>query len=246
MHRLAIFDIDGTLTDTNGIDDECYCAAVGEALGISPSEIDWAGAAHVTDSEIFRYLCGVHGRGEPPASAFGDARARFVDRLTAALAREPARFTAISGAVNALRAIQEDGWCVALATGGWGASARLKLRAAGIELPDAVLACADDAASRADIVRIAWKRAEKFYGHRFEHVVSIGDGVWDVTTAMSLGLPFIGIASGARASALRDAGARQVLPNYETLNDFLGALSAGLPNRSPQPRTASAPRAPSG
>jgi phosphoglycolate phosphatase-like HAD superfamily hydrolase len=226
MHRLAVFDIDGTLTDTNGVDDECYCVAVGEALGILPSEIDWAGAAHVTDSEIFRYLCGVHGRGEPPASAFDNARARFVERLTAALAREPARFTAIPGAPKAIRAIQEAGWSVALATGGWGASARLKLRAAGIDLPDAVLACADDAASRADIVRIARQRAENFYGRRFERVVSIGDGVWDVTTAMSLGLPFIGIAAGGRAAALRDAGAQTVFQDYETLNEFLAALSA--------------------
>jgi phosphoglycolate phosphatase-like HAD superfamily hydrolase len=226
MTRLAIFDIDGTLTDTNGVDDECYRSAVSETLGIPASSIDWTGAAHVTDSEIFQFLCGVHGQGLPPDSALARARTRFIDLLTTALASEPTRFAEVAGAAAAIAAIRGNGWCVALATGGWGPSARLKLRAARIALPDEVLACADDAASREDIVRIARRRAEDFYGRRFQHVVSIGDGVWDVTTAAALELPFIGIGSGDRAAALRTAGATVVLPNYEILNDVLDALDA--------------------
>src|SRR3954467_2355128 len=35
---LALFDIDGRLTDTKTIDDECYCVAVGEALGLTPAK----------------------------------------------------------------------------------------------------------------------------------------------------------------------------------------------------------------
>lgn len=80
MNRLAIFDIDGTLTDTNGVDDECYRAAVGEAIGVAEGDIDWSGAAHVTDSEIFQWLCRVHGRGVPSASFIAEARSRFVER----------------------------------------------------------------------------------------------------------------------------------------------------------------------
>lgn len=30
MRRLAVFDIDGTLTDTNAVDDACYLRAVAD------------------------------------------------------------------------------------------------------------------------------------------------------------------------------------------------------------------------
>src|SRR5439155_18578760 len=73
VNRLAIFDIDGTLTDTNGVDDDCYRIAIAEALGVAPSAIDWSGAAHVTDSEIFRWLCAVHRRTEPSADELARA-----------------------------------------------------------------------------------------------------------------------------------------------------------------------------
>jgi hypothetical protein len=34
MKQLAIFDIDGTLTDTNAVDDECYLRAVSDVLDL--------------------------------------------------------------------------------------------------------------------------------------------------------------------------------------------------------------------
>jgi len=40
-NSLVIFDIDGTLTDTNAVDDECYCRAVADVLGLNSSEIDF-------------------------------------------------------------------------------------------------------------------------------------------------------------------------------------------------------------
>src|SRR4051812_11629393 len=168
MNRLAIFDIDGTLTDTTGVDDDCYRTTVAKALGVSASAIDWSGALHVTDSEIFRWLCTAHGREEPTLTAIARARSEFTQGLTQALRDAPDRFAAIGGAATMLQVLEAEGWRVALATGGWGPSARLKLRAAGISLDDTLFACADDAASRADIVRVALKRAELFYKSEFE------------------------------------------------------------------------------
>jgi phosphoglycolate phosphatase-like HAD superfamily hydrolase len=231
MNRLAIFDIDGTLTDTNGVDDEAYRTAVSAAIEVAPEIIDWSGALHVTDAEIFRHLCTVHGRGEPSAELMSRARAQFVELLTSTLRDEPDRFVEIRGAATMLDRLANEGWSVALATGGWGPSARLKLRAAGIEINDALLACADDGVSRADIVRLARQRAESVYGTRFDRVVSVGDGVWDVATAASLELPFVGIAGGEKAGRLRSAGARTVFPDYRELAEFLSALSTAEPPR---------------
>ena len=59
---------------------------------VAPSEIDWSGASHVTDAEIFKYLCEVRGRDEPSADQMARARSQFVDRLTASLEENPNRF----------------------------------------------------------------------------------------------------------------------------------------------------------
>ena len=232
MNKLAIFDIDGTLTDTNGVDDECFCLTIADALGLAPSAIDWSGAAHVTDAEIFRHLCKVHGRREPSVDEMSRARELFVERLRVEIDRAPLRFASIGGAVAMLAQLEERGWNVAVATGGWGPSARLKLKNAGLSIDDAVFACADDARSRADIVQLAWARAELFYRQQFDRVVSIGDGVWDVSTAIELDLPFVGIASGNRAERLRDAGANAVLEDYTDPDAFWSMLeTATTPRR---------------
>lgn len=233
MNRLAIFDVDGTLTDTNGVDDDCYRTTIAEALGVAESAIDWSGAAHVTDSEIFRWLCAAHRRSEPSADEMARARSRFVHRLSAQLDEAPNRFTAIHGASAMLGRVVEHGWSIAVATGGWGPSARLKLEAAELAIDDAVFACADDGGSRADIVQLARERAETFYARRFDRVVSIGDGVWDVQTAIALDVPFVGIGKGARADQLRMAGANVVLPDYSDLGGFMTALeNARCPMRA--------------
>jgi beta-phosphoglucomutase-like phosphatase (HAD superfamily) len=54
--RLAIFDIDGTLTATNEVDDECFLRAVSETLGVDCGAVDWSDMPHVTDSAIARSL----------------------------------------------------------------------------------------------------------------------------------------------------------------------------------------------
>jgi len=51
MH-LVVFDIDGTLTDTNKVDGVCYWQAVREVLGLAQEQPDWSGFRHVTDVGI--------------------------------------------------------------------------------------------------------------------------------------------------------------------------------------------------
>jgi phosphoglycolate phosphatase-like HAD superfamily hydrolase len=223
VNRLAIFDIDGTLTDTNGVDDDCYRAAVADALDIDPGVYDWAKAAHITDAGIFQWVAGELGRPAPSSAETDRAIATLGEQLAAVCEREPHRFAEIAGARAALSAMQAEGWCVAVATGCWGVSARLKLRAAGIEVPGEVVACADDAIARADIVQLAQRRAERHYDRTFDRVVSLGDGPWDVRAAIELNMPFIGM--GGRESELRELGASTVLRDYRDLDAFRRALS---------------------
>jgi beta-phosphoglucomutase-like phosphatase (HAD superfamily) len=50
--KLAIFDIDGTLTETNKVDNECFVKAFADSHNITGIETDWTRYKHVTDSGI--------------------------------------------------------------------------------------------------------------------------------------------------------------------------------------------------
>jgi phosphoglycolate phosphatase-like HAD superfamily hydrolase len=224
--RLAIFDIDGTLTATNAVDDECYLRAVGEALHVDCSGVDWSETPHVTDSAIARHLwTRRHGRA-PEQRDLDGLQQRFLTILREELARAPHRFVAIDGAVDILHQLRSAGWHVALATGAWRESAATKLRAAGVAATDVPMACADDAESREDIVRLAWQKAEAATGKHFRRVVSVGDASWDVRTARSLGLPFVGVGTGVAEARLRAAGATTILPHLRDAPAVVGALSS--------------------
>jgi phosphoglycolate phosphatase-like HAD superfamily hydrolase len=224
VNSLAIFDIDGTLTDTNAVDDACYRSAVAETLGLAEGAIDWTGTPHFTDSGIFDWLFAKHHRKVPSDDDIRAARERLTELLTAAVENSPRQFAPIVGSPRVFGHLASNGWRVSIATGCWRPSALMKLRAAGIDVDDALIACADDAASRADIVTASLKRAQNFYGCDFSRVVSIGDGVWDVATASELELPFIGVGRGDRRVRLEHAGARVVIEDYSDLTAFMSAL----------------------
>src|SRR5262245_28705167 len=100
--RLVLFDIDGTLTATNEVDDRCYLRALGEALGNAPVDTDWAGYPEVTDSGIAWAAFQAH-RGAPPSAEALDAlRERFVALLREEVGRDPALCRALPGAAAVL------------------------------------------------------------------------------------------------------------------------------------------------
>jgi phosphoglycolate phosphatase-like HAD superfamily hydrolase len=220
--RLALFDIDGTLTATNEVDDECYTEAVAAELGVSASQIDWSDAPHITDTGIARWLWTWHRERLPTETELYAIKARFVTLLHERFRSQPDRFLAVAGAAQSLPRLRADGWALALATGGWGESARMKLRAA--RLPIAMpLFCSDHAFTREQIIALAWEHAARSAGGPFERVVSIGDGVWDLTAASILDMPFVGVGVGAKAHRLSALGASHVLEHlqYHPLRESL-------------------------
>ncbi|MCC5668027.1 HAD family hydrolase [Nostoc sp. CHAB 5784] len=63
--KLVMFDIDGTLTESNSLDDESYLQALHEVFGFSEILSDWTSYTHVTDAcilnsvdrKVLRSLC---------------------------------------------------------------------------------------------------------------------------------------------------------------------------------------------
>jgi phosphoglycolate phosphatase-like HAD superfamily hydrolase len=224
--QLAIFDLDGTLTRTTRVDEVCYVRAVRQELGIADIDNDWSKYTHSTDSgitaEIFQTRFG-----RPPRP---DELARVQERFFALLAEtfrtQLGSCTETTGAAAAVRLLRSHPhWRIALATGGWRASALLKVQLAGFEFDAIPAAFADDSPAREEIIALAQSRAREAYGQDdFTRVVYIGDALWDVRSARRLGLPFLGIGRGRGAQRLLADGASAVLPDFSDFDRLLQAL----------------------
>jgi phosphoglycolate phosphatase-like HAD superfamily hydrolase len=225
--NLAIFDIDGTLTETNTVDDICFVQALADAHAITEINTNWMEYQYVTDSGIIFQI--FHERfGRPPDE--GDLKSFkscLMNLLEAHRAKDSSLFAEVPGASRALtRLSEEKEWAVALATGCWRDSAELKLKAASIQTEHLPAAFAEHGLSREAILQMALSQAKQSYGQSsFERIVSVGDGLWDVQAATNLGIPFVGVGKGDRGRRLRQAGATHVLESYsdyEQLIDCLG------------------------
>lgn len=237
--QLAIFDVDGTLTQTRRVDAECFVRAFAEELGITLSD-NWADYASPTDSGITQQVYEERFGRRPADEELARLQRRFLALLSEAFARSSESCSAVDGAAAALKRLaQPADWRIAIATGGWRASALLKLRTARLDVTDVPAAFADDDVSRDAIVRTAVARAAAHHGNAtFDRIVYIGDGIWDVHTAARLQLPFLGVGNQRRAARLRQAGAGRVIEDFVDFERFLEALQAAAIPGGPPPDSA--------
>jgi phosphoglycolate phosphatase-like HAD superfamily hydrolase len=211
----VLFDVDGTLCDTDEVDGRCYREAAGVALGLPPEHIDWSEAPDRTDSGIARWLWTVFRKRAPTSEEQLLLRRDFVERLRSELLLRPSRFGCIPGAPRLVRELSDSGIPTGIGTGGWRPSAELKLTAAGLDA-SILHATADDHETRTAIFSLARLRTA---GTAWKgRTLLIGDSVWDVDTARRLEWGFLGVGSGAAAEALRSAGAARVIPDYQGID----------------------------
>ncbi|MBH8574647.1 HAD family hydrolase [Nostocaceae cyanobacterium CENA369] len=224
--KLVIFDIDGTLTNTYKIDEDCFVNALKSELKISDINRNWAEYTHVTDSGITQQIF-IEKLGRIPSNEeVARIKIRFVNLLQEACNHNQDLFSEISGSANLLAnlCLTRD-WCVAIATGGWRESAELKLQKANLKIESIPLASADDGISRTDIVNTAIVKAKNIYKiDNFKKIVFVGDGTWDVKVAYQLSIAMIGIGSGKVAQTLLNVGATKVIKDFTDLNYFIKIL----------------------
>ena len=220
--RLVIFDIDGTLTQTMKADEECFVCSLAEVCGFSDVDTDWSRYKHATDSGVFREIYESRTGRPPSPSEISRFRQHFI-RLLAQVSFGAA-FAPVTGAPLLLSRLADSADLrVALATGGWRDSARLKMTSAGLCYDDYPAASSDDALDRESIIRLSMQRAAERYG-RVGSTVYVGDGVWDARACRSVGIPFIGIATDGRAARLSAEGAVCVFPDFSDTDLFLSRL----------------------
>ncbi|MGW2772561.1 HAD family hydrolase [Streptomyces olivaceoviridis] len=216
MDRAAVFDVDGTLVDTNHLHVVTWWEAFRQA-------------GHDVPMHAVHRAVGL-GSADLVAHLLGDDRDRDQDAAlsaahTALYGQYFDRLPALPGAGELLRRLHGDGWTVLLATSASGAELGALRRA--IDADDAIAATAS-----ADDVREG-KPAPEPVQHALElagvpasRAVFVGDTVWDMRAGSKAGVRCLGVLCGGIPRAdLEEAGAEAV---YADPADLLARL-AGSP-----------------
>ncbi|WP_031027575.1 HAD family hydrolase [Streptomyces sp. NRRL WC-3725] len=213
MERAAVFDVDGTLVDTNHLHVVTWWEAFRQA-------------GHEVPMHAVHRAVGL-GSADLVAHLLGDDRdpdqdAELSAAHTALYGQYFDRLPALPGAGELLRRLHGDGWTVVLATSASGAELGALRRA--IDADDAIAATAS-----ADDVREG-KPAPEPVEHALElagvpasRAVFVGDTVWDMRAGSKAGVRCVGVlCGGIPRTDLEEAGAEEV---YADPADLLARLA---------------------
>jgi HAD superfamily hydrolase (TIGR01509 family) len=216
----ALFDVDGTLVDTNYLHSVTWWEAFRQAgYQVSMAEIHRAigmGSGQLLDKLL-------------PADRDEEADADIRAAHTALYAQYWSRLQPLPGAADLLRACKRRGLAVILASSA--DEAEFKVLRAVLDAEDAIDAATfagdvDTSKPAPDLVQVALDKA----GAPAGEAVFTGDTVWDVEACQKAGVRCIGVLSGGVSrDELTTAGAAEV---YRDPADLLAALSASLLGRN--------------
>jgi len=186
-----MFDIDGTLVDSNAFDGPLFAEAFRTELDVIVDQT-WQSYQHVTDSGILDEVLRTSGADLEYSNAYERVKARFIELVQNYISNQPDGLKPIPGAPELIHTLRlHPGVTTAFATGGWRETAEAKLRSAGIAFEDTPFATASDAISRTAIMRLAEQRA--LSATRFTNRTYFGDGPWDKAASAQLGYDFVAI-----------------------------------------------------
>lgn len=237
--RLLLFDIDGTLIDTEGAGlisfSEAFYLAFPEHRGRRFPSLELGGA---TDHGLIMHLFDHFGLEDLPHH-----RSRFFESYTGQLAASLEHFSkdgrgrllpGVTGLLDALA--EDDSVALAVLTGNTEAGARVKLRHFQIDHHFPVGAYGDDHHDRNELGPIALERARHRFGREFraDEIVVIGDTLRDIACARAFGARVVAVATGAATRAELAAASPDVLLNdFSDLEKVLAALRSVF--SSPEP-----------
>ncbi len=216
--NLALFDIDGTVTDHEQQFDGLYVGIVRAALDNPPIDTDWGAYPNATDSGITDALFREHKGRAPTVEELAAIRRSY----RAMILDAQGVGGVIAGIASAWQALEDAGWKVAFATGNWDPIGRAKMQRADLTTEHWPLAGADCGMERGTILETGVRRAEAHYATTAERVVYLGDASWDLITTRALAMPFVAV--GKRYATLRSAGATHGLADYEDRDAFFRAM----------------------
>jgi len=245
-HGWIFFDIDGTLLYARGSGRAAFRQAFDEALGWEQSveHINFHGA---TDLDVFRKICAERGERSTPETeqAFFECLAPALDEkmkqnppevfpnignILAELSGHWKNVDAVSPPRSNDRKNNRppgsSGWKLGIVTGNIEATAKLKLKHAGLLefFDERGFGCGCDHEDRVEIARHAWERAGKP-----SRAVLIGDTPSDINAAKANGMVSIAVATGGfDFQTLEKAGADFVFEDFTDTGRLLSILESGM------------------
>jgi phosphoglycolate phosphatase len=211
-----LFDIDGTLIDTGGAGAASWRLAFDELYGI-PADIGQFTDAGMTDPDVGRKtFVAVLGR-EPERKEFTRLMERRLYYLHQTVA-ESKGYRVLPGVDELLPKLITDGYLTGLVTGNVEAAAHIKLHRANLNRFFSFGGYGSDSNDRAEVTRVAIKRAAWVFGGDVtaQQAISLGDTPRDADAAHAAGIKCIGVASGHfDVQQLRDGGADYVIGSLE-------------------------------
>ncbi|MEV6807396.1 HAD family hydrolase [Streptomyces sp. NPDC051132] len=216
MERAAVFDVDGTLVDTNHLHVVTWWEAFRQAGHDVPMHAVHR-AVGLGSTDLIAHLLGDDrdpDQDDELSAAHKALYGQYFDRLPA-----------LPGAGDLLRRLHGDGWTVVLATSASGAELGALRRALDADEAITDTASADDVQQGKPAPEPV-EHALELAGVPASRAVFVGDTVWDMRAGSKAGVRCLGVLCGGIPRAdLEEAGAETV---YADPADLLARL-AGSP-----------------
>ncbi len=209
--RAVLFDIDGTLLDSNYLHVHAWCRAFTE-VGIAVESWRIHRSIGMDGTLLLESLTG--DAGDDAQQRAKDLHLHYLKELSPLLRRLP-------GTRELLERVQTLGLQVVLASSA--SEDELSMSRAVLDSEDLISAATssedvDVAKPEPTIIEVALDRAGVDAGH----AVFVGDAVWDIVACVRAGVPAIGLLSGGVSRAeLENAGAEAVFEDPLDLCDHL-------------------------
>lgn len=232
MKRLLLFDVDGTLVDTDGAGREALRRALIEVFG-EAGPIDSFDFHGKTDPAIVRGLMRAAGRAEAEVERRLDRLwARYLEALAEELElrRRQGRVRPFPGVSELLAEASVDPrFALALVTGNVAEGAWHKLEAGELGHHFGFGAFGSDSARRAELPPIAIRRAARQLGREYRpgEAVVVGDTPEDVRCARASGARAVTVATGRhRPEELAEHDPDHLFPDLSDTRTVLAALAS--------------------
>jgi phosphoglycolate phosphatase len=207
--RIAVlFDIDGTLIVSGGAGAASWRLAFEELYGI-PADIGEFTDTGMTDPDVGRKTFQAVLHRDPERKEFTRLLERRLHYLHSTV-EESEDYRVLPGVQELLPRLIDEGYLLGLVTGNVEAAAHVKLHRARLNRFFSFGGYGSDSADRAELTRIALKRAALVYGESLSpaQAIAVGDTPHDVEGAHAAGIACIGVGSHHfDVQQLRDAGA---------------------------------------
>ncbi len=188
--KATIFDIDGTLLQSDANDDALYLASVRDVLGDVSLRPSWGMYTQFTAAGILTEILNDNAMEATPERVAA-VRDHFVESIHRHVS-EHGPFAEIPGARVFVQSLHNSTTHrIAYATGGWHGSALLKLSLSGFPVAGVPLATSDDHFDRQEIMLHALRQLNGI----FDTVTYYGDGHWDAVAAEALGWQFVPVGT---------------------------------------------------